>query len=86
MVIKIPNGHKNPKCPKNIPNGHKISQMSVKYSKWPYNISTFSHPRPSKICPNWYFWFENEPSGNPVAHIKNSKGPDWTTMHCLTEI
>jgi hypothetical protein len=23
---------------KNVPNGHKISQMSVKYSKWPRNI------------------------------------------------
>jgi hypothetical protein len=22
----------------NIPNGHKIFQMSVKYTKWPYNI------------------------------------------------
>jgi hypothetical protein len=20
---------------------------------------------PSKIYPNWYFWFENKPSGNP---------------------
>jgi hypothetical protein len=27
----------------NVPNGHKISQMSVKYSKWPYyvNINIF---------------------------------------------
>jgi hypothetical protein len=36
--------------------------MSVKYSKWPFNISTFSNPRPSKIYP---FWFEKKASGNP---------------------
>jgi hypothetical protein len=27
-----------PKLGKNAPNGHKMSQMSVKYSKCPYNI------------------------------------------------
>jgi hypothetical protein len=42
---------------------HKISQRSLKYSKWPEKIST----RPSKINPNWDVWFENKPSGNPVA-------------------
>jgi hypothetical protein len=25
----------------------------------------FSDPRPSRIYPNWHFWFENKPSGNP---------------------
>jgi hypothetical protein len=30
---------------------HKISQMPLKYSECPYNISTFSHLRSSKICP-----------------------------------
>jgi hypothetical protein len=40
--------------------------MSVKYSQRPYNISTFSNLRPSKICTNWNFWFENKPSGNPA--------------------
>jgi hypothetical protein len=45
---------------------NKISQIFVKYSKWPKNISTFSNVRPSKIYPNWYFWFEKKPSGNPV--------------------
>jgi hypothetical protein len=24
--------------------------------------------RPYKICPNWDFWFENKPSGNPGLH------------------
>jgi hypothetical protein len=38
--------------------------MAVKYSKWPNNIPTI--PRPSKIYPNWEFWSENIPSGNPV--------------------
>jgi hypothetical protein len=57
------------KCTKGtqiVPNGHKISQMAVKYSKWPQNISTFSNLRPSKRYPNWDFWFENKPSGNPA--------------------
>jgi hypothetical protein len=50
----------------NVPKGHKISQMAVNYSKWPHvNIQTFSNLRASKIYPNWYFWFENKPSGNP---------------------
>jgi hypothetical protein len=37
---------------KNVPNKHKVYQIVIKY--------------PSKIYPNWYFWFENKPSGNPV--------------------
>jgi hypothetical protein len=43
---------------KNISNGRKIDQMVIKYSR-------FSITRPSKIYPNWDFWFENKPSGNP---------------------
>jgi hypothetical protein len=35
-----------------------MDQMAIKYN----NIF---HRTPSKIYPNWYFWFENEPSGNP---------------------
>jgi hypothetical protein len=41
-------------------------QFAVKYSKWPYNKSTFSISRPSKKYPNWDFWFENIPPGNPA--------------------
>jgi hypothetical protein len=41
--------------------------MSVKYSKWPLNITTFSYLRPSKIFPNWEFWLEKKLSGNPDA-------------------
>jgi hypothetical protein len=39
--------------------------MPEKYSEWSYNITTSSIPRPSKLYPNWDFWFENKPSGNP---------------------
>jgi hypothetical protein len=45
---------KYPKSPLNIPNGHKIYQHFSIYV------------RPSKIYPNWNFWFENKPSGNPA--------------------
>jgi hypothetical protein len=33
----------------------------------------FSVARPSKIYPNWDFWFENKPSGNPVRNSKYKK-------------
>jgi hypothetical protein len=48
-----------------LPNGHNHHQMLIIYSKWPQNTPTFSIPRPSKIYPNWDFWFEKIPSGNP---------------------
>jgi hypothetical protein len=41
------------KLTENVPNGHK-------------NVPTSSVARSSKIHPNWDFWFENKPSGNPV--------------------
>jgi hypothetical protein len=31
-----------------------------------YQVSTFSNLKPSQIFPNWDFWFESKPSGNPV--------------------
>jgi hypothetical protein len=43
--------------------------MSVKYSRWPWNIFTFSNLRPSKIYPHWDFSFENKPSGNPGMYV-----------------
>jgi hypothetical protein len=52
----IPTLEKCTKWTQYVPNGHKISQMSIKYKKWPKNISTFSNLRPSKIYPNWDFW------------------------------
>jgi hypothetical protein len=49
------------KWPQNIPNGRKIYQMAIKYA--PYSIIA----RPSKIYPNWEFWFETIPPGNPAS-------------------
>jgi hypothetical protein len=49
-----------------LPNGHKIYQMFIIYSKWPLNIPIFSISRTSKNYPKWDFWFENIPSGNPA--------------------
>jgi hypothetical protein len=53
------------KTPYNIPDGHKIDQMAN-------NIPTSSITAHSKIYPNRYFWFENEPSGNPGADKKSA--------------
>jgi hypothetical protein len=95
LVMKnIPNDHKicqmttkYAKWPQNTPNDHKIYQMTTKYTKWPQNIpndhkicilnchkiyqvsvhkvfqmaitfTTMSIPRPQKLYPNWYFWYE----------------------------
>jgi hypothetical protein len=57
----IPIDYKITKCPLNIPYCRKVFPMTK-------HITTFSIPRSSKIYPNWYFWSEKKPSGNPV-HI-----------------
>jgi hypothetical protein len=64
-----------PKPEKSVPNKYKMYQMVIKYPKYPENIpnghklyKTFSNLRPSKVYPNWDFWFENKPSGNPGLH------------------
>jgi hypothetical protein len=44
---------------KNIPNGHK-------------NDSIF-HSKALQNYPNWDFWFENKPSGNPGSSATNQK-------------
>jgi hypothetical protein len=44
-------------------------QLAIIYSKWPWNIPTFPIPRPSKIYPNWDFWFENIQSGSPGCEV-----------------
>jgi hypothetical protein len=41
-----------------MPNGNKMYQMATKRP-------TSSIARLPKIYPNWNFWFENKPSGNP---------------------
>jgi endo-beta-N-acetylglucosaminidase D len=53
--------------------------MAGKFTKWPENLPNgrkIVHPessieRISKICPNWDFWFENKPSGNPALSQYN---------------
>jgi hypothetical protein len=52
----IPKREKYNKWPQTIPNGHKVYQMAMKYSKWSYNIPTFTFQSPSKIYPNLGFW------------------------------
>jgi hypothetical protein len=42
--------------------------MTTKYTKWTENLPTSSVARPFQICPNWDFWFENKPPGNPVRN------------------
>jgi hypothetical protein len=39
-------------------NGHKIYQMTLIYSKRPQNLPTCLISMPSKIYPNWDFWFQ----------------------------
>jgi hypothetical protein len=54
------------KAVENVPDCHKIYQMAIEYTKWP----NFSVSKPSKIYPNWDFWFENIASGNPASRRK----------------
>jgi hypothetical protein len=58
------NGKKYAKLPRNIPKCDKIYKMAVKF-QIAIKIPNISIPRPSKIFPNWDFWFENKSSGNP---------------------
>jgi hypothetical protein len=63
---EIPKREIYTKSPQTIPNCYKIYQIALKYSKGSYNIPIFIIPRPTKTYPNWDFWYENKPSGNPV--------------------
>jgi hypothetical protein len=59
--------------------GHKLPQMPVKYvAQLTKNFKIFSTLRPSKANPNWIFWFESKPSGNPGAHARFRK--DWISV------
>jgi hypothetical protein len=46
--------------------------MAVKYTKWTNNLLATFIAKHSKNYPNWDFWFENLPSGNP-GQRKESK-------------
>jgi hypothetical protein len=62
----IPKRGKIYQTTKKLPNFHYVKMQNCpKKFKWPYNMQTFSIPRPPKIYPNWDFWFEKIPSGNP---------------------
>jgi hypothetical protein len=52
---------KRTKSTQNVSNGHKISQLAIRY---------IYKGCPSKIYPNWNFWLENKPSVIPdlLAH------------------
>jgi hypothetical protein len=50
----------------NVPNQHRIYQKAIKITQNGHKINQqFGIPRPSKINPNWEFWYENVPYGNP---------------------
>jgi hypothetical protein len=57
----IPRRQKYTKWPHKIPNGRKIPRPNGHM----LNTPTSPISKPYKIDPNWYFWFENIPSGNP---------------------
>jgi hypothetical protein len=59
------NGEKINQVTINIPNVQKIYQNVQKI--YP-NIPTSSIGSPSKIYPNYDFWFEKMPSGNPDGY------------------
>jgi hypothetical protein len=60
------NGGKCTKLPEDDP-------MAMTYSPWAkkhfQKFPKFSIPSPSKMYPNWDFWFENIPSGNPGLNV-----------------
>jgi hypothetical protein len=60
----IPKGGKSILIATKLLNGRKMYQMAAVCSKMAKEY--FSIPWPSKIYPNWDFWFENKPSGNPA--------------------
>jgi hypothetical protein len=57
MTTTLPNGHKI------YQNDRKIFQMAIKYT-------SIFRSKVLQIYPNWDFWFENKPSGNPAAGRK----------------
>jgi hypothetical protein len=60
----IPKLEKCTKWTQNVPNGHKISQISKKV-RMAIKFINILNSRPRKFFQNWDFWFENKQSGNP---------------------
>jgi hypothetical protein len=57
----------------------KLCQLTIKYTKLPQNTyidqmaikyTNIFHYKILQIYPNWDFWFENIPSGNPDTQVK----------------
>jgi hypothetical protein len=67
---KIQKREKYTKLPRTTPKIHKSLQMTLKWTKCQPTYTIYQHTptssiaRPSKIYPNFDFWFENKPSGN----------------------
>jgi hypothetical protein len=54
-----------------LTNARKIYLKVVKYSNSPEYTTTFAIPGSSKMYPNWDFWSEKKPSGNPGRNETN---------------
>jgi hypothetical protein len=68
----IPRREKYNKWPQTIPNGHKLYQMDIKYSKWSLNIPAFTIQRPSKIFPNLGFLVWKQTIWQPFDSLRSS--------------
>jgi hypothetical protein len=65
------NGKYIPKWPQNLQMSIKNTKINTKLS---WNKQTFFIQWPSKANRNWYFWYENKPSGNPALWTHYSSG------------
>jgi DNA-directed RNA polymerase subunit M/transcription elongation factor TFIIS len=88
MQIHIPMEHLAPGlsdfCWYNIPKRRKNIKWTEKFTKRPQNKPTSSTARTSKIYPNWDFWSENKPSGNPDC-VTQSQSADLVAENGETE-
>jgi hypothetical protein len=48
-----------------LPNYHLYKLAVIGRYQMAIEFANLYLPRPFKIYPNWDFWFENNPSGNP---------------------
>jgi hypothetical protein len=76
ICSKLPKRQKYNKWPQTIPNGHKLYQMVIKYSKWSYvKYTNIYHSKAlQKFTQIWNFGFENKPSGNSA---QKPASPGW---------